>query len=129
MFFIYVGNGKCGLSRLQVVNRMFALATPFSGLTCGLQHPIHRVHRAVITAFIEQGRVNCGRSGVDEPVAVEDIQDVLPFGLTQRERAGRAGFARCRTGRAIRPVLARWQPLTAPARCQRADFLSPEWLG
>src|SRR5882724_5805056 len=78
------------------IHRMFALAPPFAGLIYRFEHPIHRAHRAVITAFIEQSRVNRGRSDIYKALAVENIQDVLPFGLTQCESTGRTWFGRHR---------------------------------
>src|SRR5450756_1346632 len=81
------------------INRMLALAAPLPGLLCGLEYPVHRAYGAVISAFIEQGGVNRGGSDVDEALAVEDLDDDLPFGCAQREGRSGAGFGRHRVTR------------------------------
>src|SRR5665213_3976571 len=75
---------------------MLALAASFSDLIRAGQHPIHCAHRTVITAFIEQSGVNRGGRGIDETFAIEGLEDLLSFGLTQCERTGRTRFGRPR---------------------------------
>src|SRR5665213_4123629 len=78
------------------IDRMLALAASFSDLIRAGQHPIHCAHRTVITAFIEQSGVNRGGRGIDETFAIEGLEDLLSFGLTQCERTGRTRFGRPR---------------------------------
>jgi hypothetical protein len=62
------------------------LAAPLPRLTGPAQQPVERGDRPEVDAFIQQRGPHLGRREVDEPVAVQLIEDRRPLGQAQRPR-------------------------------------------
>src|SRR5712691_12628764 len=77
------------------VGRMPRLVPPLADLGCGVEDAIHRARRAEIGLLLEQRGLDFGWRVIDESLAVQHVEDRLPFGGDQRARRGRAN-GRCR---------------------------------
>ena len=66
---------------------MAKLLAAFANLA-GMEDAVHRAHRAMIAALIQQGGVDFGRRLVTEAPRIQDLKDPLMFG--RRQGAGRA---------------------------------------
>ena len=67
---------------------MARLVAPLAHFTGRGQEAIHRPRRAEIGLFFEQRGVDFGRGLVDEPIAVQHVEDGLAFVGAQRPRRG-----------------------------------------
>jgi hypothetical protein len=63
--------------------RVGGLGAALADLVPGLQDPVHGADTAVVGALVEQHGPGLGRGLVSEPVAVEDVEDLLPLLVRQ----------------------------------------------
>ena len=119
---VWPGGGELGLHR----RRVGGLSSSLAGAARGAQQPVEGGLRAEIDALMEQDRPHLRRREIDEPVAVQRVQDRPPFlggqcarlhpiPLRDRCRAGR-----CRTG-AVAAVVAGLGGADRLARRPHAD--------
>ena len=59
--------------------RVRGLGAALADLVPGLQDPVHGADTAVVGALVEQHGPGLGRGLVSEPVAVEDVENLLPL--------------------------------------------------
>jgi hypothetical protein len=110
------------------LDRVAGLAATFPGFAGLTQQPVKRRDRPEVSTFIEQGGPYLGRCGIDEPLAVEHLEDRGP--LLASERAGlrpvtvrgRRRSRRCGAG-PVAPVVAGLRGADRCARCPHADLL------
>jgi len=60
------------------------LGAPLPDFIGGGQHAIHRARRAEVRLFVQQGGVDFGGRLIDKPLAVQHVEDGVPFGGDQR---------------------------------------------
>ncbi|ORA84077.1 hypothetical protein BST27_30845 [Mycobacterium intermedium] len=65
---------------------MGGLAAAFSALSGPAQQPVERGDRTEVDAFIKQRRPHLSRGEVDEPVAMQRVENSLLLGVAQRPR-------------------------------------------
>jgi hypothetical protein len=65
---------------------MPALAAALADLVLERKQAVHGAYGAVIPSFIEQDGIDGGRRDIHEAIAIEDLEKVLAFGVTQGER-------------------------------------------
>jgi len=80
---------------------MVAQVASLAGPAIGGEQTINGAHRAEILAFVEQRGMDRLRRGVDEALAVEDVEQRLPLAGRQGQ-----GWRRQRRARRRRPARA-----------------------
>ena len=75
------------------IGRMPGLCAPLAHFVGRGEHAIHRARGAEVGLLLEQRGMNLGGRLVDEPRAVQHVEDRLAFGGTQRPRARAAAWA------------------------------------
>ena len=76
------------------IGRMPGLCAPLAHFVGRGEHAIHRARGAEVGLLVEQRGMNLGGRLVDEPRAVQHVEDRLAFGGTQRPAARAAAVDR-----------------------------------